>query len=62
MNSSRCASTFPSGTAIKVNAEGKEDKFVTNILPLGVYVSRNSHDDIHPLVERGIQTMSRNSV
>ena len=39
MNSSLCASTQPSGTATTFNAEGNEDKFVTNIFPLGVYLS-----------------------
>ena len=39
MKSSLCASTQPSGTATTFNAEGKEDKFVTNILPMGVYSS-----------------------
>ena len=33
MNSSLCASTQPSGTATTFNAEGNDDKFVTNILP-----------------------------
>lgn len=38
INSSLCASTQPSGTATTFNADGNEDRFVTNILPLGVWV------------------------
>jgi hypothetical protein len=37
INSSLCASTHPSGTATTFNAEGNDERFVTKILPLGVY-------------------------
>jgi hypothetical protein len=36
MNSSLWGSTRPSGTIITFNADGKDDKLVTKILPFGV--------------------------